>query len=116
MIFYGAVPESSYLGKRPGANEETFKEIVELFAIESAKLMKRIKDAITNEGVSELRSAAQTLKSSVRIFGVERAVAAALRLETVGHGENLVDAEEAWQVVASLLTKLAGSFSLNILK
>jgi two-component system sensor histidine kinase/response regulator len=92
--------------ERTGANEETLKEIVELFLTESAKLMKRIHDAISNEDASELQRAAHTLKGSIRIFGAERAAAAALQLETIGHDKNLADAEEAWQILVKEIERL----------
>jgi len=92
--------------ERTGADEETLKEIVELFATESAKLMKRIRDAVTNEDTSELQSAAHTLRGSIRIFGAERAAAAALWLETMGRDTNMVGAEEAWQVLVKEMERL----------
>ena len=69
---------------------------MELFVVESAKLMTRIWDAITNEDPSELQRAAHTLKGSIRLFGLERPAAAALRLEIMGRDKNLAGAEEAW--------------------
>jgi two-component system sensor histidine kinase/response regulator len=92
--------------ERTGANEETLKEIVELFVTESAKLMKRIRDAITNDDASELQRAAHTLKGSVRIFGAERAAEAALGLENMGRDKNLADAEEAWHVLVEEIERL----------
>jgi CheY-like chemotaxis protein len=92
--------------EQTGANEETLKEIVELFAVESAKLMKKIRDAITNEDSLMLQRAAHTLKGSIRIFGAERSAAAAKRLETIGRDKNLVDAEEAWQVLVEEIERL----------
>ncbi|MEJ2649939.1 MAG: Hpt domain-containing protein [Sedimentisphaerales bacterium] len=79
---------------------------MELFVTESAKLMKRIRDAISNEDASELQRAAHTLKGSIRIFGAERAAAAALQLETIGHDKNLADAEEAWQILVKEIERL----------
>jgi len=92
--------------EQTGANEETLEEIVELFAAESAKLMKKIRDAISNKDASGLQRAAHTLKGSIRIFGAERAAAAALRLETMGRDKNMVDAEEAWQVLVKEIERL----------
>jgi len=92
--------------ERTGADEETLKEIVELFVTESAKLTRRIRDAITNDDASELQRAAHTLKGSIRIFGAERAAAAALRLENMGREKNLADAEEAWQVLVNEIERL----------
>jgi len=82
--------------KQIGGNAENLKEIVELFVVESAKLMTRIRDAITNEDPSDLQRAAHTLKGSIRLFGAERTAAAALRLEIMGRNNNLADADEAW--------------------
>jgi HPt (histidine-containing phosphotransfer) domain-containing protein len=96
--------------ERTGGNAETLKEIVELFSVESGKLMTRIRDAITNEDTSALQRAAHTLKGSIRLFGVERPAAAAFRLETMGRDKNLAGAEEAWlalvKEVESLLPML----------
>ena len=64
--------------------------------MESEKLMTRIRDAITNEDPSELQRATHTLKGSIRLFGVERPAAAALRLEIMGRDKNLAGAEQAW--------------------
>jgi PAS domain S-box-containing protein len=83
-----------------GGSEETLKEIVGLFAVESVKLMKRMQDAITNEDATGLQRAAHTFKGSVRLFGAERVAAAAQRLEEMGGGKNLVGAQDAWVELA----------------
>jgi PAS domain S-box-containing protein len=82
--------------KQIGGGDENLKEIVELFAVESEKLMTRMREAITNEDPSELQRAAHTLKGSISLFGVKCPVAAALRLEIMGRDKNLADAEQAW--------------------
>jgi len=89
-----------------GGSVETLKEVVELFSVECSKLMKRIRDAITNQDPSELQRAAHTLKGSVQVFGGKRTAAAALRLETMGRGENLDGAEEAWSALVSEIERL----------
>ncbi|MHC4533794.1 MAG: response regulator [Planctomycetota bacterium] len=82
--------------KQIGGGTENLKEIVELFVVESEKLMTRMRDAITNEDPSELQRAAHTLKGSISLFGVKCPVAAALQLEIMGRDKNLADAEQAW--------------------
>jgi PAS domain S-box-containing protein len=82
--------------KQIGGNAENLKEIVELFAVESEKLLTKIREAITNEDPSELQRDAHTLKGSIRLFGVERPAAAAQRLEIMGRDKNLVGAEQVW--------------------
>jgi CheY-like chemotaxis protein len=88
--------DRNHVLKQIGGNTELLKEIIELFATESVDLMAKIRDAITNHNPSELQRAAHTLKGSIRLFGVERPAAAALRLEMIGRNQNLEDAEEAW--------------------
>jgi HPt (histidine-containing phosphotransfer) domain-containing protein len=78
---------------------------VALFAVECPKLMRRMRDAITNNAPSELQQAAHTLKGSLQIFGVTRPAAAAFRLETLGRDGDLTGAEEAW---SALVTEIDG--------
>jgi len=92
--------------ERTGASPETLKEIVELFAAESEKLLKRMRDAISNEHPSELQRAAHTLKGSVRIFGAERAAAAALRLEMTARDKDLRGADDAHAALAREIERL----------
>jgi CheY-like chemotaxis protein len=83
------------LVKQIGGNIENLKDIVELFAVESEKLLKRMGDAIKKQNPSDLQRAAHTLKGSIRLFGIERPAAAALRLEIMGRDKNLKGAEQA---------------------
>ncbi len=92
--------------KQTGGSIENLKEVVELFAVECPKLMKRISDAITNEDPTELQRAAHTLKGSIRIFGVEHPAAAALRLEIMGRDKDLASAKEARLVLVKEIEKL----------
>jgi CheY-like chemotaxis protein len=96
--------------KQIGGNEENLKEIVELFVVESEKLLTKIREAIANKKTSDLQRAAHTLKGSIRLFGLESPAAAALRLEIMGRDKNLVGAEQALlelnKEVEHLITKL----------
>lgn len=82
-----------------GGSIETLKELVELFAVECPRLMRKMRDAITNNSPSELQQAAHTLKGSIQIFGATRPAAAAFRLETMGRDKNLTGVEEAWSTL-----------------
>ena len=89
-----------------GGSVETLREVVELFVVECPKLMERIHEAITNEDSTELQRAAHTLKGSVQVFGVKRAAAAALRLETMGRDGNLDGAEKSRRALADEIEHL----------
>jgi two-component system sensor histidine kinase/response regulator len=91
--------------EQTGGSLETLRELVALFAVECPKLMRRMRDAITNNAPSELQQAAHTLKGSLQIFGVTRPAAAAFRLETLGRDGDLTGAEEAW---SALVTEIDG--------
>ena len=90
--------------------EESLKEIVQLFVVESEKLLTRIWESIANKNASDLQRAAHTLKGSIRLFGLERPAAAALRLEIMGRDKNLVSAEQTLlklnKEVEQLITQL----------
>ncbi len=96
--------------KQIGGGAENLKEIIELFVVESQKLLTRIRDAIKNENPSELQRAAHTLKGSIQLFGIESPASAALRLEIMGRDKNLAGAEQArlklMKEVEQLITKL----------
>lgn len=98
--------DRSQIIKQTGGSEEALKEIVELFAVESKRLMKKMQDAIKNEDPSGLQRAAHTLKGSVRLFGSERVASAALRLEKIGHDKKLAGAQEAWTELDRELERL----------
>jgi two-component system sensor histidine kinase/response regulator len=92
--------------KQIGGNTENLKEIVELFVVESEKLLTEIRNAITNKKPSDLQRAAHTLKGSIRLFGVELPAATALRLENMGRDKNLTDAEQVWMKLSKEIEQL----------
>ncbi|MFC1764174.1 response regulator [Planctomycetota bacterium] len=94
--------------KNVGGSVETLQAVLTLFAEECPKLAQSIRTAINEGDCAALQRAAHTLKGTVQIFGAERAVAAALRLETMGREQNLVDAEDGWVVLEEEIKTLQG--------
>ena len=92
--------------ERIGGSSEALKEIVELFAVESERLMRMMRESIKNGDSSGLQRAAHTLKGSVGIFGAERVASAALRIEKAGEDKNLADAENVRVELARELERL----------
>jgi PAS domain S-box-containing protein len=89
-----------------GGNNESLKEIVELFAVESDKLLTRIRNAIAKEDCSELQRAAHTLKGSIRLFGIEGPASSSLQLEIMGRDKNLVGADQALLTLSKQIEQL----------
>jgi PAS domain S-box-containing protein len=85
---------------------ETLNEVISIFIAESAKLMKRIRDAIEDKDAKELQRAAHTLKGSVQVFGHKGSVAAALRLESLARDGSLAAADEAYSALAREIDRL----------
>jgi CheY-like chemotaxis protein len=101
--------------EQTGGSSEVLREIVELFAVESKRLMNKMQIAIKNEDASGLQRAAHTLKGSVRVFGAERVASAALQLEKIGQSKNLDDAQDAWTQLDRELERLKPMLD-NLLK
>ncbi len=92
--------------KNLGGNVATLRSVVELFGSESAKLMKRMQVAITNQASSDLQRDAHTLKGSIQLFGADEVAALAFQLEGMGREGNLTDAHQAWLVLEQDLRHL----------
>jgi CheY-like chemotaxis protein len=79
-----------------GGDDAILAEMVELFATECPKQMAEIAVAYQAGDPVTLSRAAHTLKGSVSLFGAERAMAAAQRLELIGREGKLDEYQEAW--------------------
>jgi CheY-like chemotaxis protein len=87
-------------------NEALLQEMASLFAEECPKLMTRIRAAMAQGEMAELRRAAHTLKSSADVFAAKPVVAAAWRLETMGRDGELTYAEDAWSDLEHAVSRL----------
>jgi CheY-like chemotaxis protein/HPt (histidine-containing phosphotransfer) domain-containing protein len=92
--------------QRAGGKEDNLRQLVEIFADESAQLLARIRDSIANKQAPRLRQAAHSLKGAIAVFGADAAVAAAQTLEDIGQEANLEGAEEAATVLARELDQM----------
>jgi HPt (histidine-containing phosphotransfer) domain-containing protein len=87
-------------------NEALLQEMVPLFLEECPKLMARIRSAMTQGDMAELRRAAHTLKSSADVFAAKPLVDVALRLETMGRNGDLTHGEKAWADLEDVVSRL----------
>ncbi len=82
------------------------KDVMEAFIEEAPQLLDEIGQAVRAGNAAELRRAAHTLKGSLRFFGAHVATEHAFRLETMGKNEELTDASESLDKLASELSRI----------
>ncbi len=78
-----------------GGREELFGELTAIFFEETGKLMPALRTAVQQQNIAEVRRLAHTIKGAASHFAAPAAVAAALRLETMGRDGDLAGADEA---------------------
>jgi HPt (histidine-containing phosphotransfer) domain-containing protein len=89
---------------RVGGDEELLKEIAVLFLDDYPKSLTELREAVEARDAKRVERSAHGLKGSVSNFGARPAVDAALKLETMGRAQELVEVE---QVLRSLELALA---------
>ena len=89
---------------RVGGDAELLKEIAVLFLDDYPKSLSELRQAIEAGDARRIERSAHGLKGSVSNFGARPAVEAAMRLETMGRAQKLVEVD---QVLHSLELALA---------
>jgi two-component system, sensor histidine kinase and response regulator len=89
---------------RVGGDAELLKEIAILFLDDYPKSLSELRQAIEAGDAKRIERSAHGLKGSVSNFGARPAVEAAMRLETMGRAQKLVEVD---QVLHSLELALA---------
>jgi CheY-like chemotaxis protein len=80
---------------RVGGDEDLFRELAAVFLDQSPRWLSAIRKALDGQDAAQLKAAAHPLKGSLGTFAAPRAVAAALRLETMGRQGDLTGGREA---------------------
>jgi len=97
--------------ERMGVDEATFEEFLGLFLKEMESQMAEITEAVAREDAGSLERAAHTLKGAAAGMCAERVRDAALHLEKMGRGGDLLDASDALAALGNeveLLREYAG--------
>jgi CheY-like chemotaxis protein/HPt (histidine-containing phosphotransfer) domain-containing protein len=81
----------------------TLASVVEAFLEESPKLVRQLRDTLTNSDAAAFRRASHTLKSSLRFFGAHQAADLAWQLELLGKDGEL---DAAARQVDALITAI----------
>ena len=80
---------------RVDGDVEILREVAELFCEDAPSLLQQVRDAVAGADARSLEHSAHTLKGAVGNFGAQRAWGCALRLEIMGRGGEMSDAESA---------------------
>ena len=91
---------------RVGGDAELLKEIAILFLDDYPKSLSDLRDAVEARDAKRVERTAHGLKGSVSNFGAAPAVNAALRLETMGRAQKLVEVEQVLRTLELALAAL----------
>jgi HPt (histidine-containing phosphotransfer) domain-containing protein len=87
-------------------DRKLLRELVDVFIIDTPKLLARIQRAITRGDAARLKEAAHALKGSVGNFDSGLAFEAVRRLEFIARENKLPDAPAAFALAKTQITRL----------
>jgi CheY-like chemotaxis protein/HPt (histidine-containing phosphotransfer) domain-containing protein len=94
------------LERRSGGDQALADDIIRLFLEDCPLRMETIREAVAQGNADLVRSAAHGLKGAAGYVSAPRVVEAAARLEAIGEGARLGDAQDAYESLASAVTEL----------
>ena len=89
--------DPSVLEEHTAGDVELTNELIQLCLGEAPGLLDQIRKAVAARDSHGLHFSAHTLKGALMNFGAQRAVAASLRLETLGREGSLENVDEAFR-------------------
>jgi len=87
-------------------DRKLLKEIIKLFRADCPRMLAKIQRAIAQKDKEALRSTAHAIKGSAANFLAEKAVQAALHLETLGRGDSLTGARAGYAALKKEIERL----------
>jgi CheY-like chemotaxis protein len=94
---------------RVEGDQDLLQEIVALFLEETPRLLSDVQAAIARRDAAELSRAAHTLKGSVGNFGAKRAYDEVVKLEAIGKGGDLTDAQRTYDGLEREIDRLVAA-------
>jgi two-component system sensor histidine kinase/response regulator len=86
--------DGTRLLEQVGDDKDLLRQLIDLFAEESPKLLGKMREAIERNDPEMLQMAAHTMKGMIGNFAANRAVEEALNLENLGKSRNMEDAQD----------------------
>lgn len=96
---------------RIDGDESFLEELIELFLVDSPRLLLAVREAVAAADASRLMRAAHSLKGSIANFESPSAYEAALRLEQIGASGHLESAEQALINLERIIDQLASTLA-----
>lgn len=94
-----------------GGDETLLNAMIEIFLVDSPRLLERMEQALVHHDHRELELAAHSLKGELMYLGVHEATETAEKLEAAGRTGKLEGAEELLQKLRSRLAVLWNAVS-----
>ena len=91
--------------ERLGGDEDLLRELCEIFLEESPKILKKLRQALTEGDAATVMRTAHSLKGEVSYLGAPAALQAARQLEDMGRDNSLAGGEK---IFSSLERELVG--------
>ncbi len=101
-----AVVDMNALLIRVEGDKDLLAQMAELFLEECPQSLSTIREAVLRRDAKELERSAHTLKSAVGNFAAQKAMEAALELETMARDGDLNEAEKAYQALEQEIERL----------
>jgi HPt (histidine-containing phosphotransfer) domain-containing protein len=89
-----------------GGNERVLRQVVDIFLVDEKNAREQIADAIAEGNSAEVRRNAHSLKSTLGLMTAQKACDLALRLETIGNGGRLDEAEGVFRELDKEMQRL----------
>jgi HPt (histidine-containing phosphotransfer) domain-containing protein len=91
-------------------DRQLLAELAALFLQDYARLLKEIRDAISEEDFTGFERGAHTLKGRLAFFGIQRVREMALKLEMMGRAHNSEQASQSLALIETEMEKVLPEF------
>jgi two-component system, sensor histidine kinase and response regulator len=99
---------------RLGDDPDLLRDLIGFFFEDSPPLLEQLQQGISERNASLVERAAHSLKGLASNFNGQRAVQAALRLEKMGHSNDLAHSQEALVTLQNELAALREALALYL--
>ena len=100
--------------ERLDGDEETFRELIEIFLVEGAEILAKIQRGVAKGDPQAIANAAHSMKGSLGILAADKALELVKSIETLGRSGNLQGIQETTAQLAMESQKLMSALKLEL--